>query len=277
MDILDTLNHYEDVKSDIKFVTTSSVRTNIILSLNEGDKDLNTLKNELNLESSAALHALKKLKGQNIIIKKENEYSLSSLGKLYAVKSENLFKSFYTIKKYEKIWLDHWINGIPKNLLKEIKCLNNSFLVESTPTDIIRPHSYYTELINRAHKIKGISPIFYYPYVDIYKNALKRNANVDLILTPLILDKMVETAGTKILRDILSSNDFNLYKIDEDIKIAITVTENFLSIGLFSTEGLYDATINLISYDAGAIKWGNKLFKYYLDKAKQVTLDNLNK
>ena len=276
MDILDTLNHYEDVKSDIKFVTTSSVRTKIILSLNEGDKDLNTLKNELDLESSAALHALKKLNGQNIIIKKENEYSLSSFGKLYAIKSENLFKSFYTIKKYEKIWLDHCIHGIPKNLLKEFKCLKNSFLVESTPTDIIKPHTHYAKLTNESCKIKAISPIFYYPYIDIYKNALKRDADVELILTPLILAKMTETAGNGILKEILSSKKFKLHKIDSNVKIFFTVTENFLSLGLFSTGGLYDATMNLISYDTDAIKWGNKLFNYYINKTRKLTLDNFD-
>ena len=277
MDIIDTLNRYEDIKGDIKFVTTSSVRTKIILSLNRGNKDLNTLKNELKLESSAALHALKKLESQNIIIKKENEYSLSSFGRLYAVKSEHLFKSFYTIKKCEKIWLDHWITGIPKKLLKEVKCLNNSFLVESTPTDIIKPHSHYAKLVTKAHKIKCISPIFYYPHIDIYKNALDRDADVKLILTPLILTKMIETAGMGILKQILSSENFKLYRIDEDVKIVFTVTENFLSLGLFSTEGLYDATMNLISYDVDAIEWGNKLFNYYLNRTRKFTLDDLDK
>ena len=277
MDILDTLNHYEDTKGHIKFVTTSSVRTKVILSLNKGNKDLNIIKNELDLESSAALHALKKLESQHIIIKKETEYFLSPIGKLYAVKLKNLFKSCYTIKKYEKIWLDHCIDGIPKKLLKEIKSLNNSLLVESTPTDIIKPHSHYTKLVTNAHEIKSISPIFYYPYIDIYKNALKRNADVKLILTPLILAKMTETAGMEILNEILSSENFKLYKIEEDVKIVFTVTENFLSLGLFSTEGLYDATMNLISHDADAIEWGNKLFNYYLDKTRELTLDNLNK
>ncbi len=272
MDTVDTLKHYEDIKRNIKFVTTSSVRAKIILSLNKGNKDLNTLKNELGLESSAALHSLKKLESQNILIKKENKYSLSSIGKLYAVKSESLFKSFYTVKKYKKIWLNHWIDGIPKNLLKEIKCLSNSFLVESTPIDILKPYSHYTKLVNEAHEIRSISPIFYYPYIDLYKNALKRNADMKLIVTPLILAKMTETAGADILNQILSSKNFKLYKIEEDVKVVFTVTENFLSLGLFSTEGLYDATINLVSYDEDAVKWGRELFNYYLDKAQKFDL-----
>ena len=88
---------------------------------------------------------------------------------------------------------------------------------------------------------------------------------------------MTETAGMEILNEILSSENFKLYKIEEDVKIVFTVTENFLSLGLFSTEGLYDATMNLISHDADAIEWGNKLFNYYLDKTRELTLDNLNK
>lgn len=277
MDTANILNLYDNVRGDIKFVTTSSVRTNIILSLNKGNKDLNELKSELKLESSAALHALKKLENNDIIIKKGNEYSLSTFGKLYAVKSENLFKSFYAIKKCEKIWLDHLINGIPKTLLKEIRCLSNSFLVESTPTDIIKPHSHYAKLVAKAHEIKGVSPIFYYPYVDLFKNALERNAEVELILTPLILAKTVETAGVEIINELISSKDLKLYEIDEDVKIAFTVAENFLSIGLFSTEGLYDATVNLINYDTDAIEWGNKLFNYYLKRAKKVDLDYFDK
>ncbi len=277
MDTIDILDLYDGIKGDIKFVTTSSVRTNIILSLNKGNKDLNTLKKELHLESSAALHALKKLENQKMVIKKENGYSLSSFGTLYAFESGKLFKSFYAVKKCEKIWLDHWINGIPPNLLAEIGKLSNSFLVESTPTDIIKPHSYYAELVSNAYKIKSVSPIFYYPYIDLYKNSLKENIDMELILTPLILDKMIETAGSDFLNEILSSKNFKLYKIDEDVRIAFTVAENFLSIGLFSNEGLFDATINLISYDTDAIEWGNKLFNYYLSKAKKLDLDNFDK
>lgn len=277
MGTTDILSLYDNIRGDMKFITTSSVRTNIILSLNKGNKDLNELKKELNIESSAALHALKKLETHDIVIKNGSEYVLSSFGKLYAIKSEKLFKSFYVINSCEKIWLDHWIDGIPKKLLREIGCLNNSFLVESTPTDIIRPHSHYARLIANAHEIKCVLPIFYYPYIDLFKNALKRNAYLEFILTPLILDKTIETAGVELLNDSLSSKNLKLYKIDEDVKVALTVAENFLSIGLFSVEGLYDATMNLISYDADAIEWGNKLFNYYLNRAKKLNLDHFDK
>lgn len=274
MGTIDVLNSYNYVKDDLKFTTTSSVRTKIILSLNQRDKDLNDLKIELHLESSAALHALKKLENQDIIFKKGKKYHLSSFGKIYALKSENLFKSFHAIKKCEKIWLDHRIEGIPGDFLKEIRCLSNSFLVESTPIDIIKPYNHYAELLSQAIQIKSVSPIFYYPNLNLYENILKKNADVELILTPLILEKMIKTIDKDNLKKISLLKNLKIQEIDEDVKIAFTVTEKFLSLGLFSIEGMYDATINLISYDTDAIEWGNKLFDYYLKKAQKVNLDS---
>ena len=40
-------------------------------------------------------------------------------------------------------------------------CLANSIIVESTPTDVIKPHSYYAELVSKSCNIKSVSPIFY--------------------------------------------------------------------------------------------------------------------
>ena len=229
------------------------------------------------MESSAALHALKKLENHDIIFKKGNRYQLSSFGKLYAIKSKNLFNSFHAIRKCEKIWLDHNMGGIPHDLIKKIQCLSSSFTVESTPTDIIKPYNHYAELLSKASKIKSVSPIFYYPYLDLYKKVLKRNANIELILTPLILDKLIKTINIENLKKIISSGNLRIYEINEEVKISFTITEKSLTLGLFSVEGMYDATINLVSYDMDAIEWGNELFDYYLRKAQKVNLDHLDK
>lgn len=274
MDTANILNLYDDVKDNIKFITASSVRTKIILSLIQETKNLTALKNELNFESSSALRELKKLEDRDIIYKKENEYSLSSFGKVYATRSKDLFEFIYVIKKHEKIFLGHHIDGIPSDLLREIKHLKDSSIIESTPLNIIKPHTNYAKLLSDALSIKGVSPIFYYPYIDLYTKKLKENADVDLILTPLILDKVLETANKENIKKVLKSGILKLWKIDEDVKIAFTVTDKFLSLGLFSADGLYDATMNLVSFDEDAIKWGNELFDYYLRKAHRFELEH---
>jgi len=275
MNTNDVLDVYEEVKEDLKFITTSSIRTKIILSLKEGDKSLDEFKILIDSKSSSLSHALKKLENKDIIFKKGKRYFLSSLGRIYAVKSENLFKSFSTVKSCEKMWLNHLIDGIPSFLVKKIGCLSNSFIVESTPTDIIKPQTYYAEILSRSSDIKIVSPIFYYPLFDLYTSGLQNEAEAEIILTPLIFDAMIKSIGLEKLEETISLNNLKFLSIDEDIKIALTVTEKFLNLGLFLNNCIYDATMSLVSYDEDAISWGEELYCYYFKKAKIIHLNDI--
>lgn len=275
MDTKSILDAYESVKDDIKFITASVVRTKIILSLNKSDKCLNDFKNELNLQSSSILRALKTLENESMIFKRGDKYFLSEFGKIIALKLDNFFKSVHAITKCEKMWLDHCIKGIPPFLIKNVGCLNNSFIVESTPTDIIKPHTYYVEIVSKCNKIRTVSSIFYHPYLDLYKERFESEAEVEIILTPLLFDVVRKAVPSDRLKEIISSNYFKLLEIDEDVSIQFTVTEKFICIGLFSNEGLYDATMNLISYDTDAIRWGNELFGHYSRKSQSIDLNNI--
>ncbi len=273
MEINNILNQYDNVKDDLKLLTTSNIRSKVILSLNNGDKQLSDLKNELQLGSSTILRAMEKLKTKDIIIKNDNKYSLSPYGKLSAIKLENMLKSCYAIKKNKILWLEHHIDGIPEYLLEDIGCLSNSFIIEATSIDVVRPYSYFAELFIESCQIKSISPIFYNQYISLYKEVLKKGSNLELMLTPMILDKLIETMGMDQLKELISLYGLKIGIIEEDTNIVFTVTEKFISIGLFSNEGQFDGTIKLISFNADAIEWGNKLFEYYLKKAQLIDLD----
>jgi predicted transcriptional regulator len=273
MDTSNIIEVYDIVKDDLKFITISSVRTRIILSLKEGDKNINQLKIQLDLKTSSVSHALKNLENADIIFKKGKNYSLSSLGKLYAVKSENLIKSYGAIKNNQKIWLNHLMEGIPSFLIKKIGCLSDSFIIESTPTDIIKPHTYYTQILSESDEIKVVSPIFYYPFFELYTGLGDKKA--EIILTPLILDAMIKNMGKQKLEKAISSRNLKFLSINKDIRIVFTVTEKFLTLGLFLPDGLYDATMSLVTYDKDAIKWGEELYKYYLKEAEEINLEDI--
>lgn len=277
MDTGNIIDIYDTVKDDLKFITTSSVRTKIILSLKEGDKSINDLRSQLDLKPSSVSHALKNLEMEGIVFKDGKNYDLTSLGKLYSIKSENLIKSFGTIKNGQKMWLNHLMEGIPPFLIKKMGCLNNSFIVESTPTDIIKPHTYYAEILSKSNRIKVVSPIFYYPFFDLYTEGLGDKAKVEIILTPLILDAMIKNMGKAKLEKVIPSNNLKFLSMDKDIKIVFTVTEKFLILGLFLHDGLYDATMSLVTYDKDAIKWGEELYEYYLKETEEINLIDILK
>ncbi|MGB9936168.1 MAG: transcriptional regulator FilR1 domain-containing protein [Methanobacterium sp.] len=96
--------------------------------------------------------------------------------------------------------------------------------------------------------------------------------SLQLILTSDILDKWIEIKGRDNLKKALLEKDFKLWKIDDSAKMSFTVSDNFIALGLFSTDGIYDLHKYLIGKDHEAIEWGNRLFEYYLKQSRKVKL-----
>ena len=113
---MDTLKLYEEVKDDLKFISSSAVRTKIIISLTEGTTKLKDLKKELVADSSTILHAMKKLEEKNLVYKKRDEYFISQTGIVIGLKLIDMIKMLSIFKNDEDIILD---NNLPQDLLLE--------------------------------------------------------------------------------------------------------------------------------------------------------------
>jgi Predicted transcriptional regulator len=260
---------YDDAADLLKFLTSSNVRTSILLSLNESSKNLRELKRELNLESSTIIHSTNKLEKRNFIFKTGENYTLSQTGKIFTLKLVNLIKAEDTVKTYEKLWLHHEIDGIPKDLIMKIGDLNNSSLIESVPTAIDKVHSNFIQLLSNAKLIRGVSPILHSDFEEIIMALISKGLDIQLILTEDVFNALTKTTGHELIKELISKDNFSLWTIKE-AKVAFTVTDSILSLGFFTTYGTYDYNTDLVSDDKNAIQWGKTLFEYYLKKAKKI-------
>ncbi len=274
MPVPDILNFYEEVKDDLKFHSISGVRIKIMISLSEGPKKTKELRELTGMQSSTILHGITELEKQDLILKEGDSFFLSEIGKIMTLKLEDMIKTSVSLKKFQKLWINHKIDAIPPELLMEIGDLSNSELIESDNIDVFKPHGTYVQKVLQSKEIKGASPIFYDDYTKIFKSLVYNDIKVDLILTEDILNKTTESLdeGINDLKELIATGNLTLWKLKGDIKIAFTVTDNFLSFGLFIEKGAYDITKNLISEHNDAIIWGNKLFEYYRQKSEKFEL-----
>jgi len=265
------LKLYEKVRNDLKFFTASDVRTKIIIVLNNGLKNLSGLKEETNLNSSTILHGMNQLEEKNLIFKQSGGYSLSQTGKVVALNIINLIKVSTSLEEIGKIFLKHEIFLIPEYLLESVGSLKGSVVVESTPTDVMKPHTVHAELIQNSKDVKYISSVLLPQKIESFEETLEKGS-LQLILTSEILDKWIEIKGRENLKKALLEKDFKLWKTDGNAKMSFTVSDTFIALGLFSTDGIYDLHKYLIGKDEEAIEWGNRLFGYYLKQSKKVKL-----
>lgn len=266
---------YDEVKNDLKFISSSGVRAKIIISLTSGNKELNDLKEDLTMDTSNILHAIRDLEKQDLIFKQKNNYILSPTGIIVGLKLVDFIKTISAVQKNKKIWLNHEISGIPEHMILRMGELYDSNLVESEHTNILKPRENYSQILMDSRNIKGISPIFYPNYIDEFKLLIKNDKEVELILTNNIIKKImnfINPASIIELKELLSQKKLIIWTTDDNIKVAFTVTDKFICLGLFTTSGEYDTTKDLVSDHPDAVTWGNSLFEFYREKSNLLKL-----
>jgi len=271
---------YDEVKDDLKFYAISSVRMKVIICLFDGPKKTRQLRELTGIQSSTILHGINELEKQKVVYRDGDIYYLSEIGQILAPKLIDMVKTVVTLKKYEKLWLNHKIGDIPGELLIDIANLSNSQLIEADNTDVFKIHKNYMDSIKHAKEVKGISPFFHPDLTKTFLDILNNDVEVELILSDAVLKKTIRSFNPMNLTDFLkfrSTGNLNLWVLKEEVKIAFTVTDKFLSLGLYTNNGVYDSSKDLISEDPGAILWGNKLFEYYREKSDKIELKRLYK
>ncbi len=254
----------------LRLVICSDLRKNLLICLNEDKKSLGDLRNELNISSTTAIHALRELEKNNLAFQdRDKNYALTKIGRILTLKVADFSDAVDVLKNYERFWLEHDLSGIPDDMMEKIGWLRDSNVVQIDSLDIVKTHESFVRFIKRAKWIKGVSPVFSSDYPVVFKEIIEKNVRTELILTDGALKKTIDALGKKKFDNLISNYQLDLLVIDENLKVAFTVTNGFISIGLFTNNGLYDPTHDLISTDNKAIQWGNEFFEYYRAKAKR--------
>jgi predicted transcriptional regulator len=250
----------------------SDLRRGLLLSLNEGGRSLSSLREDLLVSSTTAIHALRMLEKAHITDQDdERNYVLSNIGKIMSQKLIDLDKTMHTLAKFEAFWLEHDISGIPDSLLKEIGCLHDTVLLTSEATDIYNVYETFTELIKTTREIRGISTIFHTELTPLFTDIVGHERTVELIVTRDVLNKILATADKERFKESLEG-DLKLYVAKHDPKVAFTAGDYFISLGLFRLDGTYDYFHDLIGYSNEALRWGRALFNYHVHLSERFTL-----
>jgi predicted transcriptional regulator len=251
-----------------RLLICSDLRKNLILSLNNGATTLAELREATGASSTAAIHALRELEKQRLTLQDgRRNYLLSSSGKIVALHLESFVKTVEVITQFGQFWLGHDLSSIPDDYLKSIGVLNESQLLTSTPTDVFKAFSTFVKLLEKAKVVRGVLPIFTPDLLDTFANLAAKGIQIGLVVTDEVRDTILELMDHSELKNVLKTN-LKLCVIEENPKVAVTVTDYFFMLGLFRFDGSYDYSDELLSYNQQGIEWGRGLFNHYLKASK---------
>ena len=224
------------------------MRTKLIISIYEKEKNLEELRNELKKPSATILHGLKELENLNFVKKINKNYSLTSNGYLLAVNMLKLIENWYSINKNEIFWNRHDLKCIPKDLLKKLYQLKNSYCINSTNDDLSKALPIFSEI-----------------HIENLLNLVEKGIinNLSLITREEIIKSINEHPKFK---EILNLNNVKVTTLNLPINIFLTCSDEFISLTLFFKDGHYDDSQLLIDRSEEGATWGESLFEYYMGK-----------
>lgn len=252
-------------------ILLSDKRLSIIQLLHKKEKTLPELRQELEFPSSNLIPQIKILEDEDIVERRGDSYLLTDKGRLIEETVELLCSRLKFFEWDREFWREHSLSGIPIEFQRRLQELGDYKVVRGDPAEVFKPHEQFMRNLLNAEWVKGVAPIFHDEYPEFFLKLVESGIDVDLIVTEDVFNVIESDHREKLERGLEYSNS-RLLLCDVDIKVAFTVTNSFISLGLFRNVGDYDASSDLVSYDASAVKWGRELFSYFEKHSQSIDL-----
>lgn len=263
------LDIYKKAGNDVQAIYRSRLTTEILLSLNEGNKTLSQLREITGSTSQAIIPKIRNLESDQLIEAKEKGYCLTQLGKIVASSIADSFITMGTINKHKHFWSDHCLEEIPTSLLKEIGCLYNSEIISDTNIDIFNLYSTNLKIIKEAEHVFGVSSVVTTEYADSISKKVCEGIPVELIVSSDVAEQLKQEPYVEKINALKDYENFKLMVMADNIFGGLIVTDKCLSLSLYKKDGVtYDITSGIFSSDQMAVGWGKRLLEYYKERSK---------
>ncbi|MCC4768813.1 DUF1724 domain-containing protein [Methanosarcina sp. DH2] len=253
----------------IDLVFRSDKRKNLLILLDSGSKNIDEIRDELDVTATSILPQIKKLIDSDLIVQEDRMYKLTVLGEFIIKKVKPLISALEVVEKNNCYWTGHDLNSIPRHLLERISELGDCTLIEPDLNHIYEPSQKIIDSMANAKIASTFASYFNPAYLPLYVELGRKDAELSLNFTQSVWDHL-SNEHSEMIKELMGMDNVSLYISKEGIKISeITVTEKIMLLGLFDRNGKFDQQF-IMSFEPAALRWGQELFDYFKRLSKLV-------
>ncbi len=246
----------------IDLVFRSDKRKNLLILLDSGSKNIDEIRNELDVTATSILPQIKKLIDNDLIVQEDRMYKLTVLGEFIIKKIKPLISALEVVEKNNTYWTGHDLNSIPRHLLERISELGDCMLVEPDLNHIYEPSQKIIDSMSNAKQASTFASYFNPAYLPLYVELARKDAELSLNFTQSVWDYL-SNEHSNMIKELMGMDNVSLYVSKEGIKLSeVTVTDRIMLLGLFDKKGKFDQQF-IMSFEPGALRWGQELFDYF--------------
>ena len=251
-------------------IFASEKRKGVLLLLQDGAKEMDSLLESLSITRQALLPQIKVLEEHHLVDHYDDTYELTTIGELVVDKMAYLINTVETFDVDIDYWGTHKLDSIPPHLLERISELRKCTIVKPQVADI---NSLYKPFNLEKSTTKSVHLVGAFLYPDFYSTftkLLENSFTIHYIISKELLDKIKEEQHEKFAA-LLKNKSFNLYVYNKEASFLFFVYDDVnLMIDFITNEGKFD--IEHVSCGRkSALEWAKELFEYYLRDCTPIT------
>ncbi|MDM7918297.1 MAG: winged helix-turn-helix domain-containing protein [Methanosarcina sp.] len=246
-------------QSLINLIFFSERRKELLLLLREEPRDIDTIKELLNVDAGSIQPHIQKMKDAQLLIEDRKVYRLSEIGNIIV---ENL-KPFLSAIEVFEVNNDYWktrdLTQIPDFLLERIDELGHCELLEPDVEHMLETPKSFMDNILSSKEVLTLVSYFHPESPSLYADLAEKGTRVTLCMTENVIVRLFSSFPEEAER--LSKNENSkIFVCQKPSPIpSIVVTDRFLSLKLRENDGKLRDQL-LISTEERALNWGRELF-----------------
>lgn len=243
----------EKSKDLITYVLRSQVRTEVLLSIANGQRSVQALLEQGSASESAIYNALSTLENRGLIYNSEaNEWRLSGTGSIVGIFLRRQQKTNELIQTDPEFWQSHDVTVLPRSFQVDLAELVTGWVIRASET---QPSLAVREVENRLEATTAacvVAPVYDERYLTALLNDCERCRLVvpESVLSALLGDESPVSDP---------SDGLDVRVADVSFELAVTDDSLLLSLPFF--DGIYDMQTEFIAESDRARTWGRRLFE----------------
>lgn len=237
----------------IRFVASSSVRSDIVGDLAGEPATTDELLETLDASSSAIYNALGELEDATLLAEQSNTWTLTGSGRLVADVVQQRAQTEDVLADVNQYLQTHDLSVLPQQFRLRLGELQGATVLEATDTEPNRVVREVSDRLATATRASVVSPI----YIESYATNMPDSSASRLVLDEAVARSAIAEQQSSESAPTADSLAVRVANVD----FALGVTDAELLLSLPRLDGQYDSDAELVVERDRALDWGEELFE----------------
>ena len=177
-------------QSLITLILLSNRRKELLFLLKKEPRDIDTIKELLNVDSGSIQPHIKKMKDAGLITEKNKTYNLSDIGEMLAENLQPLLNTAEVFEENTEYWKSHDLSSIPYFLLERIDEIGHFELLEPDAEHLAETPKILLENMLNSKEIMTFVSYSHPEAPFIYSELAERGTEVTLCITQNVAERL---------------------------------------------------------------------------------------